>query len=140
MRRFSTAAPREQPHRVVVLGLGLRRRPLALGLLNAQRNQTNDARYCVHLHLKVVGGTAPKPPLYRRLCLRRRPLALQAPCARGLAGGSGSKAHPHRRDGARVLESSAGGFGRSLGDIGTHEAAVVVVNQRPNLSEVVGLN
>jgi hypothetical protein len=25
-------------------GLGMRRRPLALGLLNAQRNQTNDAR------------------------------------------------------------------------------------------------
>jgi hypothetical protein len=45
VRRFATAAPREQPHRVIVLGLGLRRRPLALGLLNAQRNQTNDARY-----------------------------------------------------------------------------------------------
>ena len=115
MRRFATAAPREQPHRVVVLGLGLRRRPLALGLLNAQRNQTNDARYCAHLDLKVVGGTAPKPPLCRGLCLRRRPLALQAPCARGLADGYGCKAHPHRRDGARVLESSADGIDRRFG-------------------------
>ena len=87
-----------------------------LGLLNAQRSQLNGSRYCLHLHLKVVGGAAPKPPLCRRLCLRRRPLALQAPCARELADGYGSKAHPHRRDGARVMESSAGGidwrFGR----------------------------
>jgi len=35
-------------------GPDLRRRPLALGLLNAQRYQTNDARYCSHLHVKVV--------------------------------------------------------------------------------------
>jgi hypothetical protein len=34
----------------------LRRRPLALGLLNPQRYQTSDARLCKHLHLKVVGS------------------------------------------------------------------------------------
>ena len=33
------------------------------------------------------------------------------------------------RDGARVLESSADGLVDDLGGIGTHEAAVVVVNQ-----------
>jgi|AntAceMinimDraft_1070359.scaffolds.fasta_scaffold100931_1 hypothetical protein len=44
VRRFSPAAPREQPHRAVVLGLGLRRRPLALSLVNAQRYERNDAR------------------------------------------------------------------------------------------------
>jgi hypothetical protein len=67
-------------------GLGLRRGPLTLGLLNAQRYQTYDSRQCSHLHLKVVGRASFKPPLSRRLCLRRRPLALgQAPCARGLA-------------------------------------------------------
>jgi hypothetical protein len=38
------ATPREQPHRAVVWGRGLRRLPLALGLLNAQRYKINDAR------------------------------------------------------------------------------------------------
>jgi hypothetical protein len=56
-------------------GLGLRRRPLALGLVNAQRYETKDARLCVHLYLKVVRGAAPKPPLCGELRLRRGPLA-----------------------------------------------------------------
>jgi hypothetical protein len=38
-----------------------------------------------------------------------------------------------RRDGPRVLESSAGGLVDDLGGIGTHEAVVVVVHQKPNL-------
>jgi hypothetical protein len=37
MQRFGPAAPREQPHRVVALGVGMWRRSLALGLVNAQR-------------------------------------------------------------------------------------------------------
>jgi hypothetical protein len=66
------------------------RRPLALGLLSAQHYQTNAARLCEHLHLKVFGGAAPKTPLCRGLCQRRGLLALgQAPCARGLADNYG---------------------------------------------------
>jgi hypothetical protein len=53
-------------------GLGLRRRSLALGLLKAQRYQTNkttyDARKFAHLHFKVVGGAAPKPPRLSNAC------------------------------------------------------------------------
>ena len=56
--------------------LGLRCGPLELGLLNDQRYQTNDIRWFVHLHLKVVESASPKPPLYRELCLQRRQLAL----------------------------------------------------------------
>jgi hypothetical protein len=46
VRRFAPAAPRElaAASRLRFGGLGLRRRPLALGLLNAQRYQTNNAR------------------------------------------------------------------------------------------------
>jgi hypothetical protein len=56
VRHFSPAA-------IVLLfrRLGLRRRPLALGLLNALRYQTNDAHSCRHLTMKKVGA-----------CLRRR--------------------------------------------------------------------
>jgi hypothetical protein len=87
VRRFAPAAPRKRAAASISClgGLSLRRILLAFGLLNAQRYQTDDARLCVHLHLKVIGVIAPKPPLCRGLCLRRRPLALgQAPCARGL--------------------------------------------------------
>jgi hypothetical protein len=78
-------------------GIGLRRSPLALGLLNAQRYQTKNARQCAHLHLKAVRGAS----LCRELCLRRRLLApRQAPCVRGIVDGFKST--------FRILESQVG--------------------------------
>ena len=52
----------EQPHSAFCFGgLGLRRRPLALGRLNARCYQTNEVREYAHLHLKVVGGDPRSP-------------------------------------------------------------------------------
>jgi hypothetical protein len=58
VRHFVPAAPRERAavSRCFFWVLSLRRRSLAPGLLNAQRYQTNDSRWCAHQHLKVVGG------------------------------------------------------------------------------------
>jgi hypothetical protein len=68
---------RLESSRVALLlwGLGLRRRPPALGLVNAQRYETHDARWYAHPHFKV-GALPPKSPLCRGPCRRCGPLAL----------------------------------------------------------------
>jgi hypothetical protein len=88
VRRFSPAAPREQPHRVAVL----RAWPAAwsAGAWPVECSALSNKR-CPLVFTpttKSSWGSCPEPPLCRWQCLQRRPLALdQAPCVRGLADG-----------------------------------------------------